>query len=60
MHGHADDLAGRAFGHDLQRAAADFTIGGEPLVRQTRVNDHFEGLAAKRALDVGELFHAGI
>ncbi len=57
---HAHNFAGFAFGGDLERTAANFAIGCEPLAGQARVNHHFAVLAAVRTLDVCEFFHAAI
>jgi len=56
---HAQNFARCALGNDLERAAADFTIRREPLAGDARVNGRFKCLAAERALDFGEFFHAG-
>ena len=49
-----------AFGDDLERAAADFTIRGKPLRRDAGVDDQLKPLPAERALNVRRHFHGTI
>jgi hypothetical protein len=56
---HAGDFAVCTFRAHFKRAAADFAIRRETLVRDRGVNRHVKRLAAERALDAGEFFHAG-
>jgi len=56
---HADAFAGFTFGDDLERTAANLAVRCELLAGEARVNRHGKRLAAERALDVGEFFHAG-
>ena len=53
----AQHFARLAFGSDLERAAADFAVGGEPLARHAGVNAHLGGLAAERAGNGFKNFH---
>ena len=57
---HADNFSRFAFRRDLKWPAANFAIGRESLPGEAGVNDHLKRLAAERALDVGEFFHAGM
>jgi len=45
------DFALLALGKDLERAAANLAIGGEPLSGNRGVEDQVEALAAPGALD---------
>ena len=56
---HAQNLARLAFGHDLERTAAHLAIRREALAGHARVNRRRKRLAAERALDGREFFHAG-
>ena len=49
-----------AFGDDLKRPAADFTIRGETLRRDAGVDDQLKALAAERAVNVRRDFHRTI
>jgi hypothetical protein len=60
QHGRAQNLAGFTFGLDFERAAADLAIHYETLAGDACVNGHFKRLAAERASNVREFFHAGI
>lgn len=53
----AQNLTLRAFGSDLEGAAADFAVGGEALVGDARIDRDVKRLAAVRALDGSEFFH---
>jgi len=44
---------------DFNRAATDLAIRGEALAGEARDNRHRKRLAAERALEVREFFHAG-
>jgi hypothetical protein len=55
-----DNLTRFAFSLNLDGPAANFAIGREPLPGEARVNDYLKRLAAERALDIGEFFHAGM
>src|SRR5256885_16474047 len=54
------NLARFAFGDDLKRPAADFTIRGETLRRDAGVDDQLKALAAERAVNVRRDFHRTI
>jgi hypothetical protein len=45
---------------DLERAAADFAIGREPLAAAARIDYEVEALATERALDGFADFHGSI
>jgi hypothetical protein len=58
QHIQRQNLAGLAFGHDFEWAAADFAIGGEPLRRYAGINLQFERLSAEGTLDRFAFEHA--
>jgi PAS domain S-box-containing protein len=53
----AQNFAGLAFGHHFHGPAADFAIGGKPLRRLARINEHFKFLAAKWTLNHFRFLH---
>ena len=55
----AQDFATGAFGHDFERTAADLAVGRKALTGEAGIHRQAKRLAAKRALDVREFFHAG-
>lgn len=55
----AENLPWFAFSEDLKRAAAYFTVGCEPLIGDSSVDDQFHGLATIRALDTFTFYHTG-
>src|SRR6266496_6204149 len=54
------NLARFAFGDDLKRPTADFTIRGETLRRDAGIDDQLKALAAERAVNVRRDFHRTI
>lgn len=57
---HADDFARLTLGHDLEWAAANFTIRSKSLAVQAGINGHLARLSAVGTLNIGKLFHAAI
>jgi hypothetical protein len=55
---HAQNFARRTLGHDLERTAAHLAIRREALAGHARVDRRRKRLAAERALDGREFFHA--
>jgi hypothetical protein len=54
----AQNLPLTTLGDDFERAAANLAIGCEPLAGQACINGHSKILAAERALNIREFFHA--
>jgi hypothetical protein len=53
----AQDLPRLTFGNHLERTATNFAIGRETLEGDAGINDNFESLSAKGALDRFRHFH---